>query len=256
MADHFDKRLDPSKLVPGAKSVISLVYNYFSEETQHDEDAPKIAMYAYGKDYHKVIKKKLKRMLSLLQEEFGAIQGRCFVDSAPVMERQWAAKAGLGWQGKHTLLINKKRGSYFFLAEVICDLELAYDHAVADHCGSCTKCIDACPTDAIASDGYLLDSNKCISYLTIERKDAIPNEYEDKLANWMFGCDICQQVCPWNKFSSPHVESKFLPKEELLTMSKREWKEITEEVFMKLFEGSAVKRAKYKGLKRNIDFLK
>lgn len=256
MADHFDKRLDPSKLVPGAKTVISLVYNYYTESKQSDPEAPKLAMYAYGKDYHKVIKKKLKTLLNRFREQFGDIEGRCFVDSAPVMERQWAAKSGLGWQGKHTLLINKKKGSYFFLAEIICDLELAYDHSVADHCGTCTKCIDACPTDAISDDGYLLDSSKCISYLTIERKDDIPVEFKDAMGSYMFGCDICQEVCPWNRFSSPHNEDKFLAKEELLTKSKKEWEEITEEVFSKLFEGSAVKRTKFAGLKRNIDFLK
>lgn len=256
MAEHFDKRLDPTKLVPGAKSVISLVYNYYTEETQADSDAPKIAMYAYGKDYHKVIKKKLKVLLQRLREEFGEIDGRCFVDSAPVMERQWAALSGLGWQGKNTLLINKKKGSYFFLAEVISDLVLASDHPVDDHCGTCTKCIDACPTGAISEEGYLLDSNKCISYLTIERKDEIPDEFNGKMANWMFGCDICQAVCPWNKFSSPHDESKFIAKEELLVKSKKEWEEITTEVFEKLFEGSPVKRTKYAGLKRNIEFLK
>lgn len=256
MADHFDKRLDPTKLVPGAKSVISLVYNYYTEDTQVDTDAPQIAMYAYGKDYHKVVKKKLKNLLQRLREAFGEIDGRCFVDSAPVMERQWAALSGLGWQGKNTLLINKKKGSYFFLAEVICDLQLASDHPVDDHCGTCTKCIDACPTDAISEEGYLLDSNRCISYLTIERKDQIPEEFEGKMANWMFGCDICQTVCPWNRFSSPHEESKFVPKEELLAKSKKEWEEITTEVFDKLFEGSPVKRTKYAGLKRNIEFLK
>lgn len=256
MTDHFDKRLDPSKLVPGAKTVISLVYNYYTESKQSDPEAPKLAMYSHGKDYHKVIKKKLKTLLNRFREQFGDIEGRCFVDSAPVMERQWAAKSGLGWQGKHTLLINKKKGSYFFLAEIICDLELAYDHPVADHCGTCTKCIDACPTDAISADGYLLDSSKCISYLTIERKDDIPTEFKGEMGNYMFGCDICQEVCPWNRFSSPHNEDKFLAKEELLTKSKREWEEITEEVFSKLFEGSAVKRTKFAGLKRNIDFLK
>lgn len=256
MSNHFDKRLDPSKLVPGAKSVISLVYNYYTEDAQSDQDAPKIAMYAYGKDYHKVIKKKLKNLLAALRDEFGQIDGRCFVDSAPVMERQLAARGGLGWQGKNTLLINTKKGSYFFLAEIICDLELAYDHPIKDHCGTCTKCVDACPTEAISEDGYLLDSSKCISYLTIERKEAIPEEFTDKMSGWMFGCDICQQICPWNRFSKPHDEEKFVPKEELLQKSKRDWQEITEEVFDKLFEGSAVKRTKYQGLKRNINFLK
>ena len=256
MANHFDKRLDPRKLVPGSKSVISLVYNYYTETKQEDPESPKLAMYAYGKDYHKIIKKKLKVLLDSLRLELGDINGRCFVDSAPVMERQWAAKAGLGWQGKNTLLINTKNGSYFFLAEIICDLALEYDHPIKDHCGTCTKCIDACPTDAISPEGYLLDSSKCISYLTIERKSEMPEELKDKMSNWMFGCDICQEVCPWNKFSIPHEEPKFQAKEELLKRSKKEWEEITEEVFDKLFEGSAVKRTKFKGLKRNIDFLK
>jgi len=256
MADHFDKRLDPSKLVPGAKSVISLVFNYYTEDRQTDSEAPKIAMYAYGKDYHKIIKKRLKQLLIKLREQFGEIDGRCFVDSAPVMERQWAARSGIGWQGKNTLLINTKKGSYFFLAEIISDLELDSDHPIKDHCGTCTKCIDACPTDAISAEGYLLDSNKCISYLTIERKDELPEEYKDSMSNWMFGCDICQEVCPWNRFSTPHQEPKLEAKEELLNRSKKDWEEITEEVFDKLFEGSAVKRTKFKGLKRNIDFLK
>jgi len=256
MADHFDKRLDPSKLVPGAKSVISLVFNYYTEDRQVDSEAPKIAMYAYGKDYHKIIKKRLKQLLIKLREQFGEIDGRCFVDSAPVMERQWAARSGIGWQGKNTLLINTKKGSYFFLAEIISDLELDSDHPIKDNCGTCTKCIDACPTDAISAEGYLLDSNKCISYLTIERKDDLPEEYKDSMSNWMFGCDICQEVCPWNRFSTPHQEPKLEAKEELLNRSKKDWEEITEEVFDKLFEGSAVKRTKFKGLKRNIDFLK
>lgn len=255
MAKHFDKRLDPTKLVPGAKSVISLMYNYYNEDQQADPEAPKISMYAYGKDYHKVIRKKLKHLLDHIQSEIGEIEGRCFVDSAPVMERQWAAKSGLGWQGKNTLLINTKKGSYYFLAEIILDLDLTHDHAIADHCGTCTKCIDACPTEAISAEGYLLDSRKCISYLTIELKDEIPEEYKTQMDGWMFGCDICQRVCPWNRFSSPHQEEKFLPKEDLLSKPKGEWLELTEEVFNSLFEGSAVKRTKYRGIKRNIEFL-
>jgi len=255
MADHFDKRLDPTKLVPGAKSVISLVFNYYTDAKQEDDSAPRIAMYAYGKDYHKIMKKRLKLLLSQISEEYGNIEGRCFVDSAPVMERQWAARSGLGWQGKNTLLINTKKGSYFFLAEIISDLELDSDHPIKDHCGTCTKCIDACPTEAIAADGYLLDSSKCISYLTIERKNDLPEEYKDQMSNWMFGCDICQEVCPWNRFSTPHAEPKLEAKDELLKKTKKEWQEITEEVFDKLFEGSPVKRTKFKGLKRNIDFL-
>lgn len=253
--NHFDLRVDPSKLVPGAKSVISLSYNYYSDKIQQSQDAPKISKYAYGRDYHKVIKKKLKTLLASIQEEFGEISGRCFVDSAPLLERDLAKRAGLGWVGKNTLLINKKKGSYFFLAEIVLDLELEYDQVTQDHCGTCTKCIDACPTDAISDKGYILDARKCISYLTIELKDEIPREFENKMEGWMFGCDICQQVCPWNRFSSPHTESKFEPKEELLNKSKKEWLEITNEVFDRLFEGSAVKRTKFEGLKRNIEFL-
>ncbi len=254
--NHFDLRVDPSKLVPGAKSVISLSYNYYTEKTQQDHHAPKISQYAYGKDYHKVIKKKLKKLLSSIQEEFGDIHGRCFVDSAPLLERDLAKRAGLGWTGKNTLLINKKKGSYFFLAEIVLDLELEQDQSTEDHCGTCTKCIDACPTEAIDEGGYILDARKCISYLTIELKDEIPNEFQGKMENWMFGCDICQQVCPWNRFSSPHSEPKFEPKDELLEKSKKEWLEITNEVFDILFEGSPVKRTKFEGLKRNLEFLR
>jgi len=256
LENHFDKRVDPTKLVPGSKSVISLLYNYYSEEKQVDPQAPQMAMYAYGKDYHKVVKKKLIHLFKWMAENYGAIDGRCFVDSAPVLERDWAKRSGLGWVGKHTLLINPKKGSYFFLCEIICDLELEYDHPIKDHCGTCTRCIEACPTEAISEDGYVVDGSKCISYLTIELKNEIPNEFSDQMENWMFGCDICQQVCPWNRFSTPHQEEKFIPKDGLLEMSKRDWEEITEEVFDKVFEGSAVKRTKFIGLKRNIDFLK
>ncbi|MDF1699440.1 MAG: tRNA epoxyqueuosine(34) reductase QueG [Saprospiraceae bacterium] len=256
LENYFDKRVDPTKLVPGSKSVISLMYNYFTEEQQEDPEAPQLAMYTYGKDYHKVVKKKLIHLYKWMSEQFGSIDGRCFVDSAPVLERDWARRSGLGWVGKHTLLVNPKRGSYFFLCEIICDLEFEYDHPIKDHCGTCTRCIEACPTDAISEKGYIMDGSKCISYLTIELKNSIPEEFKDQMENWMFGCDICQQVCPWNKFSVPHQEDKFQPKEGLLTMKKQEWEEITEEVFSTLFEGSAVKRTKYKGLKRNIDFLK
>ena len=256
LENYFDKRVDPTLLVPGSKSVISLMYNYYTEEKQVDPEAPQIAMYAYGKDYHKVVKKKLIKMFQWMSESFGQIEGRCFVDSAPVLERDWARRSGLGWVGKNTLLINPKKGSYFFLCEIICDLELEYDHPIKDHCGTCTRCIEACPTDAISPEGYILDGSKCISYLTIELKNDIPDRFSDQMENWMFGCDICQQVCPWNRFSSPHQEEKFEPKEELLQIKKHEWEDITEEYFSKLFEGSAVKRTKYKGLKRNIDFLR
>lgn len=255
MANHFDKRVDPSLLVPGAKSVISLSFNYHTEQQQSDPDAPKISQYAYGKDYHIVIKEKLHEFINWIRTEIGEVDGRCFVDSAPVLERDWAKRSGLGWIGKHTLLLSKKKGSYFFLAEIILDLELCYDHPVTDHCGTCTRCIDACPTDAISPKGYILDSRKCISYLTIELKDEIPSEFKDQMAGWMFGCDICQQVCPWNRFSKPHSEPQFEPKNEMLEMSKSDWTELTQEVFSKIFSKSAVKRTKFKGLKRNIEFL-
>ena len=256
MANHFEKRVDPRELVPGARTVISLSYNYFTQAKQNDPEAPKISIYAYGKDYHKVIKKKLKALLERIQEEIGEINGRCFVDSAPVMEREWAQLSGLGWNGKNTLTINPKRGSYFFLAEIIIDLEVEPDVPLKDHCGTCTRCIDACPTQAIDMNGYWLDASKCISYLTIELKDNIPEEFSGNMDNWMFGCDICQQVCPWNKFSRQHQEPAFKPKEQLLDMTAGEWKEITKEVFEDLFAGSAVKRTGYEGLKRNIRFLK
>ena len=255
MQNHFDKRVDPTKLVPGAKSVVSLAYNYYHPAQQHDTDAPKISMYAYGKDYHKVVKDRLYDLVDKIRIEIGEVDGRCFVDSAPVLERDWAKRSGLGWIGKHTLLLSKQKGSYFFLAELIIDLELEYDNATSDHCGSCTACIDACPTDAIDEGGYVLDAQKCISYLTIELKDEIPQEFQDKMEGWMFGCDICQQVCPWNRFSNPHQEPKFAPSEELLSMKKSDWEEITQEVFDRLFQGSAVKRTKYEGLTRNIRFL-
>lgn len=254
MANHFDKRLDPRKLVPGAKSVVSLLYNYHTDQIQTDPEAPKISKYAYGKDYHKIIKKKLKEFLFEIQTEVGEVSGRCFVDSAPVMERAWAAKSGTGWIGKHSLLINKEAGSYFFLAELIIDLELEPDGPIKDYCGTCTACIDACPTDAIVAD-KVLDGSKCISYFTIELKDELPKEMKGKFDNWMFGCDICQEVCPWNRFAKPHKEPAFEPHPDLLKMSKNEWKELTEEVFQVLFKQSPVKRTKFEGLKRNIGFL-
>ncbi len=255
MENHFEKRIDPTKLVPRAKSVIVLMHNYFPKEKQNS-NAPKIARYAYGEDYHFVLKRKLKELIFFIQENIGEINGRCFVDSAPVMERDWAKHAGVGWTGKNTLLINPKAGSYFFLAELIVDLELEADSPMKDYCGTCTRCIDACPTDAISPKGYILDGSKCISYLTIELKNAIPESFKGKMENWMFGCDICQEVCPWNRFSKPHEEPAFEPHPDLLEMEKREWEEITEEVFQKLFKKSAVKRTKFKGLKRNIEFLK
>ncbi len=256
MANHFDKRVDPSKLVPGARTVVSLMYNYYTEKEQEDPEAPKISKYALGKDYHFVLKRKLKSLLGFIRDRIGEVNGRCFVDSAPVLERDWAKRAGIGWVGKNTLLIHPKAGSYYFLAELIIDLELVCDHPMRDYCGTCRRCIDACPTEAIAPQGYLVDGSKCISYFTIELKEAIPDEYKGKFNNWMFGCDICQEVCPWNRFSRPHQEPEFEPQPELLDMSKRDWEEITEEVFRKVFKKSAVKRTKFEGLKRNIEFLK
>ena len=256
MANHFDKRVDPRELVPGAKSVISLLYNYHNPALQQDPNAPKISQYAYGKDYHFVIKDKLKQLFQFIQDEIGAIEGRVFVDSAPVMERDWARRSGNGWMGKHTLLIHPKAGSYFFLAELISDLELPPDPPMKDYCGTCTRCIDACPTEAIAEEGYQLDASKCISYLTIELKEAIPTSFSGQMENWMFGCDICQQVCPWNRFATPHNEPDFEPHPDLLQMRKQDWEELTEETFRKVFKKSAVKRTKFSGLTRNIAFLK
>lgn len=256
MENHFEKRVDPTKLVPGAKSVVSLLFNYHNPDTQSDPDAPKISQYAYGQDYHHIIKDRLKELVHSLETEIGAIEGRVFVDSAPVMEREWASKSGLGWIGRHTLAIHPKKGSYFFLAELIIDVEFEYDQSIRDHCGTCRKCIDACPTDAISDKGYLLDASKCISYLTIELKEELPSEFNGKMDNWMFGCDICQQVCPWNRFSEKHVEPSFDPHPDLLDLNKEDWQEITQEVFRNLFKKSAVKRTKFAGLKRNIAFLK
>ncbi len=255
MENHFDMRLDPRLLVDEAKSVISLSYNYFPE-TQQKEGSYKIAKYAYGQDYHFVIKAKLKELYNFIQENIGEINGRVFVDSAPILERAWAEKSGLGWNGKHSLLIQKELGSYFFLSELILDLELEYDTPfTTDHCGTCTKCIDACPTEAILPNNTV-DGSKCISYFTIELKNEIPNDVKEKMEDWMFGCDICQDVCPWNRFSTPHQEPLFNPYSDLLDMTKRDWEEITEDVFKKVFKKSAVKRTKFSGLQRNIQFLK
>ncbi|MCC8359897.1 tRNA epoxyqueuosine(34) reductase QueG [Salinimicrobium sediminilitoris] len=254
LENYFDKRLDPTKLMEGSKSVISLLLNYYPEDTQR-EDSYKISKYAYGTDYHFVIKDKLKSLLQYIKQEIGEVEGRAFVDSAPVMDKAWAAKAGLGWVGKHTLLLSKQKGSFFFVAELIVDLDLEYDAPVTDHCGSCTACIDACPTNAIV-EPYKVDGSKCISYFTIELKEELPNEMKGKFDDWAFGCDICQDVCPWNRFSKPHNEPLFNPHPELLSMSKKDWEEITEETFRKVFKKSAVKRTKYSGLTRNIRFLK
>lgn len=256
MENHFDKRLDPRKLVDGARSVISLSLNYFTDQQQEDSSAPKISKYAYGMDYHFVIKDKLKLLMEAIRAKIGEVNGRAFVDSAPVLDKVWAKKAGIGWVGKHSNLINKNTGSFFFLAELITDLDLEYDLIpTKDHCGTCTRCIDACPTEAIVSP-YMVDGSRCISYLTIELKNELPAEFRDKMENWMFGCDICQDVCPWNKFSVLHTEQNFSPHEDLLGLKRSEWYELTEETFNKVFKNSAVKRTKYSGLKRNIDFLK
>lgn len=254
MENHFDKRLDPTKLVEDSKSVISLLLNYFPEEKQNP-DSFKISKYAYGMDYHFVIKDKLKSLLHFIQEEIGEVHGRAFVDSAPVLDKAWAAKSGLGWIGKHSNLLTQQVGSFYFVAELIVDLELEYDAPVTDHCGTCTACIDACPTKAII-EPYVVDGSKCISYLTIELKNEIPSEFQDKMDDWMFGCDVCQDVCPWNRFSKSHNEPLFNPNPELLSFTKKDWEEITREIFNKVFKKSAVKRTKLSGLERNIRFLK
>ena len=255
MENHFDKRLDPRLLVENARSVISLGLNYYTGQIQSDPSAPKISKYAYGADYHQVIKSKLKQLLDVINEKIGEVNGRAFVDSAPVLDKAWAKRSGLGWIGKNTNLINTKKGSFFFLAELIVDLELEYDvPGTADHCGTCTRCIDACPTEAIVAP-YVVDGSRCISYLTIELKEQLPAEFKGKMDNWMFGCDVCQDVCPWNRFSVLNREPAFEPHPDLLQMSKSDWQDISEDLFQKVFKNSAVKRTKYSGLKRNIDFL-
>ncbi len=254
MARNFDKRVDPRLLVPGAKSVISLLYNYYTEARQIDSKAPKISSYAYGEDYHFVIKRKLKDLFKGIQNKIGQVEGRVFVDSAPVLDKAWATRSGLGWIGKNSNLINKRSGSYFFIAEIILDLDLEEDGPTTDHCGKCTACIDACPTEAIV-EPYVIDGSKCISYFTIELKDEIPKEMSGKFDNWMYGCDVCQEVCPWNRFSKPHNEPAFKPNDMLLSMNANEWIELTKETFNVIFKNSAVKRTKYEGLKRNIKFL-
>ena len=253
MENHFDKRLDPTLLVDDAKSVISLLLNYYPSETQN-LDSYKISKYAYGQDYHFVIKDKLKDLLRFIQTEIGEVSGRAFVDSAPVLDKAWAAKSGLGWIGKNANLLSKQVGSFFFIAELIVDLDLEYDTMTTDHCGSCTACIDACPTEAIVAP-YVVDGSKCISYFTIELKENLPVAMKGKFDDWMFGCDVCQDVCPWNRFSKPHQEPLFNPNPEVLSFTKKDWEEITEETFRKVFKHSAVKRTKYEGLLRNINFL-
>ena len=254
MANHFDLRLDPRKLVEGAKSVISLAFNYHTPPKQKDPDAPKLSTYAYGRDYHKVVKQRLKPLMTFIAEQYGDITMRAFVDSGPVLEKAWAQRSGIGWVGKHTNVIRQGAGSFFFLCEIILDLELEPDAPAMDHCGTCRRCIDACPTDAITP--YGVDGSKCISYFTIELKGAIPEVMSARFDNWAFGCDVCQQVCPWNRFSTPHQEPDFIPKPELMALSKNDWHGMTEVVFDKLFESSAVKRTKYEGLKRNLRSLR
>lgn len=260
MENHFEMRLDPRKLVPGAKSVVSLLLNYYppigitDKEDKTDDtenNRYKISKYAYGKDYHLVIKAKLKELYQFINDTIGEVGGRVFVDSAPVMDKAWAKKSGLGWMGKNTNIINPKQGSFFFIAELIIDLELDYDSPMKDYCGSCTRCIDACPTDALIAP-YQIDASKCISYLTIELRENIPAEYHNKLGKWIFGCDICQDVCPWNRFSKPNHQPEFNPINNLLEMSKNDWEEITEDVFDRVFKNSPMKRAGFEGMKRNI----
>jgi epoxyqueuosine reductase len=255
MENHFDMRIDPRKLVPGAKSVVSLLYNYFAEDDILNNTAPKISKYAWGEDYHTVIKDKLFTFFSELKKSIGDVEGRVFVDSAPVMDKVWAKKGGLGWVGKNTNLINKSQGSFFFIAELIIDLDLIPDGPIKDYCGTCTKCLDACPTEAIVAP-YVVDGSKCISYFTIELKEEIPVSWKGKFDDWTFGCDVCQQVCPWNRFSKPHQELRFKPSEELEQLEKAEWVEMTEETFKKVFGKSAIKRTGFKGLKRNLAFNK
>jgi epoxyqueuosine reductase len=254
MENNFDKRLNPTLLVDDAKSVVSLLLNYYPAELQNPESY-KISKYAYGQDYHFVIKEKLNELLFSIQSNIGEVSGRAFVDSAPILDKAWAAKSGLGWIGKNSNLLTQQVGSFYFIAELIIDLELDYDYATTDHCGTCTACIDACPTEAIVAP-YVVDGSKCISYFTIELKENLPPEMKEKFDDWAFGCDICQDVCPWNKFSKPHNEPLFNPNPELLSMSKKDWEEITEETFKVVFKNSAVKRTKFEGLKRNIEFLK
>ncbi|WP_394767499.1 tRNA epoxyqueuosine(34) reductase QueG [Ferruginibacter sp.] len=256
MENHFDLRIDPRKLVPGAKSVITLLLNYFPEQQQKNT-APKIAKYAFGNDYHEVIRTKLKELLQEIKTKIGDVNGRGFVDSAPVLERSWAQKTGLGWVGKNGNLINKQSGSFFFIATLIVDLELEYDDAfVKDYCGTCTKCIDNCPTHAILPD-KVVDGSKCISYFTIELKEAlIPDTMKGKFDNWMFGCDVCQDVCPWNRFGKPNSEINFVPIPAILNFSSNDWEELTEENFKLIFKNSPLKRSKFKGIKRNLTFIK
>ena len=255
MANHFDMHLDPRLLVEGAKSVISLAYNYY-QDLNRNPDSYKVAMYAQGEDYHFVVKEKVRELLDFIQEEIGDVEGRAFTDSAPILEHAWATKAGIGWVGKNSLTLSKQKGSFFFLAELILDLDLVYDQPMqTDHCGKCTKCIDACPTEAILPN-RIVNGSKCISYFTIELKDQIPTEMKGKFDDWIFGCDVCQQVCPWNRFSLPTKQERFIGHEKINQFSKQDWEEITEDVFREIFKKSSVKRTKFSGLLRNIEFVK
>lgn len=253
MEGHFDKRLDPRLLVDGAQSVISLLFNYYPEPID-SSDSYKVSKYAYGEDYHYVVKDKLKALLNYINDEIGEVGGRAFVDSAPVLERAWAKRSGLGWIGKNANLITKKQGSFYFISELIIDLPLAYDTAIdTDHCGSCTACIDACPTNAIKAP-FEIDSNSCISYLTIELKGAMPSSLTDSFDDWIFGCDVCQDVCPWNRFSSTHHEERFTPKA-YVNYTKTQWNELTEEVFSEIARKSPLKRTKFSGITRNLQYV-
>jgi epoxyqueuosine reductase len=254
MENHFDKRIDPRQLVPGAKSVISLLFNYYTDTVQDDPESPKLSIYAMGEDYHFVIKRKLFLFIDQIRLQIGEVEGRVFVDSAPIMDKAWAKRSGLGWIGKNSNLINKQQGSFFFIAELILDLNLEADGPIKDYCGSCTRCIDACPTEAIV-EPHVVNGSKCISYFTIELKDQIPASWKGKFDDWMFGCDVCQTVCPWNRFSKQHQEPAFNPSSEMTGMKKADWQELTEETFNRVFGKSAVKRTGFLGLKRNIDFI-
>jgi epoxyqueuosine reductase len=256
MENYFDKRVDPRKLVEGAKSVISVIHNYFPQEGDgQPEGAPKISSYAWGKDYHKVLKNKLYRLFEFIQEEVGSeLNGRVFVDSAPVLDKHWAKRSGLGWIGKHTNLIVPQRGSYFFIGEIILDLELSYDGPIKDYCGSCTRCIDACPTDALQP--YQIDSNRCISYLTIELREETPSGFAEKMEGWAYGCDICQQVCPWNRFAQAHNEPDFKPLSHMTSFTQEDWEELDERTFKKLTRRSAMNRIKWDKMKANLKLLK
>lgn len=255
MENNFEKRIDPTKLVDGAKSVISVVYNYFPKEQQYQSEAPVVSKYAYGVDYHFVMKDKLKVLMQYINDNVGVVNGRIFVDSAPVLDRAWAARSGIGWIGKNTNLIVPNVGSFVFIGELIVDMEFEYDSAIKERCGSCTKCISACPTNALVKP-YLLDSKRCISFLTIENKDEIADEFKGRLNNRVYGCDICQDVCPWNKDHKATSDDAFAPHPGLLSMSKDDWFNMNEERYRELFRKSAIKRAKYAGLQRNIQFLK